>query len=124
MTAGLWLPDALYLPADRQNRLTHIGVGHLIHVHGLHHLGDAQASDGVLQTAQGVDAADADKQRVLRQEAGNIPLERTFRQAGPLFCGVAGDMNIGAAASTTRHIPAGEPAVFPVWLVRVIQADL
>lgn len=58
------------------------------------------------------------------QVAGHVPLQRALREEGPLLGGVAGDMDVGIAARAVGQIPAGQPAVFSVWLVRVVQADL
>ena len=66
--------NGLHLPAHFENGSAHILIGHLVHVHGLHYLPDAQINQGILQSVDGVDAADADKECVVRQEAGGVAL--------------------------------------------------
>ena len=87
-------------------------------------MGDAQIHQRLLQPTDGVHPAHAHEQRVVGQIAGHVPLQRALREEGPLLGGVAGDVDIGIAAGAVGHIPAGQPAVFPAGLVRVVQPYL
>ena len=69
----------------------------------------------------GVDAADADKERIVCQEAGGVALQWSLREEGPPAGGISGDMNPGIAAGPIRQAPAGEPAVFAVRFICVVQ---
>ena len=97
-----------------EDGLPHIGVGHLIHIHRLYDLTDAKFPDGIIQTVQRVDAANADKERILRKETGYITLQRTFRQKRTLALGVPCHMHPRIAAGTGWQISAGKPAVFAI----------
>lgn len=61
------------LPADGADGVAHLLVGVLVHVHVLHHLVHPQGAQGILQTAQGVDAADAPVSRNVQQPAVRGP---------------------------------------------------
>lgn len=96
----------------------------LFKVDRLYDFADAKTPDSIIQTVQRVDAADADKERILRKETGYITLQRTFRQKRTLALGVPCHMHPRIAAGTGWQISAGKPAVFAIGLLRIVQTDL
>ena len=108
--------------ADHLHAAAHLWIGHLIHVKRLDHLGHAQGDQRFPQPANGLDAADADKQGIVGEKAGDIALQRPLGQISPGAGTVAGDVNPGMTAGTVGQITAGEPPVFAT--VTVVQPDL
>ena len=64
--------NSLHLPAHFENGPPHVLIGHLVHVHGLHDLPNAQINQGILQAVDGVDAADTDEESIICQKAGGV----------------------------------------------------
>lgn len=62
--------------ADHLHAAAHLGIGHLIHVKRLDHLGHAQGDQCFPQPANGLDAANADKQGIVGEKAGDVAFQR------------------------------------------------
>ena len=58
------------------------------------------------------------------QEAGNVALQSPLGEVGCLGMDVAGDVYPGEASGPEISGPAGQPAVFPLRVVFVVQPDL
>ena len=84
--------DALHFPTDGLYGTPHLRIGHLIHVHCLHHLGHAKAYQRIFQPVEGKDTTDADEQGVVVQIAGHVAFQRPLRDIGAFTGGVAGDV--------------------------------
>ena len=108
--------------ADHLHAAAHLGIGHLIHVKRLDHLGHAQGDQRFPQPANGLDAADADKQGIVGEEAGDVAFQRALSQISFGTGTIAGDVDPGMTAGTIGQITAGEPPVFAP--VTVVQPDL
>ena len=107
--------------ADHLHAAVHLGIGHLIHVKRLNHLGHAQGDQRFAQPANGLDAANADKQGIVGEKAGDITLQRSLSQIGFGTGTIAGDVNPGVTASAVGQVTAGESPIFAQ--VTVVQPD-
>ena len=114
--------DSTDRAADHLHAAAHLGIGHLIHVKCLNHLGHAQGEQRLPQPANGLDGANADKHGSVGEKAGDITLQRPLSQISFGTGTVAGDVDPGMTAGTVGQITAGEPPVFAP--VTVVQPDL
>ena len=84
--------DALHFLADRLYGAPYLRIGHLIHVHCLHHLGHAKAYQRIFQPVEGKDTTDADEQGVVVQIAGHVAFQRSLRDIGTFTGDAAGNV--------------------------------